>query len=60
MKKIMWLVHGYEPFLPIDSIREIESYADGCPIIRDLQGHLLILSKPYQYKILNNENNHYN
>lgn len=51
--KIIWIVRGYEPFLPIDTVRDIESWADGCPIIRCLQGNLMILARPEQYKLIN-------
>lgn len=52
--KIQWLVDGYEPFLPKDSVREIESFADGCPIITGLDGHKLILTKQKEYKLIYN------
>lgn len=53
-KYIKWLVNGYEPFLPIDSIREIEAWASGCPIIKGTDGHKLILNRPEHYKLITN------
>lgn len=51
-KSLKWYASGYEPFLPIDCVREIEGWADYCPIIKGTDGHRLILTKPEQYKLI--------